>query len=395
MGALTGVRVIDMSSVIAGPFAANLFSDFGAEVIKIEMPGKGDSFRQMGPYSKDGKSIRWSSMSRNKKSITLDLHYEEGKKIFLDLVAKSDVIIENFRTGTLNKWGLDMETLKQENPKIVVTRITGYGQTGPRKFLSGFGTPCTAFSGVTYCCGYPDRPPVSPSYSMADYNAGLFAVVGTMIALYNRDVLGGAGQEIDVSLYESLFRTQETIVADYFINNNIRERTPKMSGSASPSGTFQTKDGKWVVIVCSTDRTFSYIANAWDRDDLKEKYAKTIDRLKDDAFIMQTTADWVQSLDYKELLEICTREGVPIDLIYSIEDIFNDEHYAAREDIVEVPDHTFGTMKMPAVHPILSKTPGKIEWAGPKLGAYNDEIYKELLGLDDEKLKGLQEQNII
>lgn len=395
MGALTGVRVIDMSSVIAGPFAANLLADFGAEVIKVEMPGKGDAFRQMGPYSRDGKSIRWSSMSRNKKSITLDLHFEEGKKLFLELVVKSDVIIENFRTGTLDKWGLDMETLKAANPKIIVTRITGYGQTGPRKSLSGFGTPCTAFSGVTYCCGYPDRPPVSPSYSMADYNAGLFAVVGTMIALYNRDAKGGDGQEIDVSLYESLFRTQETLVADYFINGHIRERTPKMSGSASPSGTFQTRDGKWVVIVCSTDRTFSYIANAWGREDLKEKYTKTIDRLRDDDFIMQTTADWVAGLDYQELVKICNREGVPVDLIYSIEDIFGDEHYAAREDIVEVPDDIFGTMKMPAVHPVLSGTPGKIEWAGPKLGSYNDEIYRGLLGLDEQAVGALKEKNII
>lgn len=241
----------------------------------------------------------------------------------------------------------------------------------------------------------PARPPVSPSYSMADYNAGLFAVVGTMMALYNRDVSGGEGQEIDVSLHESLFRTQETIVADYFINNHVRERTPKMSGSASPSGTFQTKDGKWVVIVCSTDLTFSYSANAWGRDDLKEKYAKTIDRLKDDAFIMKTTADWVGSLNYKELEEICVREGVPIDLIYSMEDIFQDEHYAAREDIVEVPDEEFGTMKMPAVHPILSKTPGEIHWAGPKLGAYNAEIYGEPLGLSEEHIKDLLEKNII
>ena len=395
MSALKGVRVIDMSSVIAGPFAANIFSDFGAEVIKVEMPGKGDSFRQMGPYSADGKSIRWSSMSRNKKSITLDLHYDEGKELFLKLVSMSDVIIENFRTGTLDKWGLSMDVLKKANPKIIVTRITGYGQTGPRKAMSGFGTPCTAYSGVTYCSGFPDRPPVSPSYSMADYNAGLFAVVGTMMALYNRDVLGGEGQEVDVSLFESLFRTQETIVADYFINGRIKERTPKMSGSASPSGTFQTKDGKWVVIVCSTDRTFSYIANAWGREDLKEKYAKTIDRLKDDAFITKTTADWVASMNYAELAEVCKREGVPVDLIYSIEDIFNDEHYAARNSIAEVPDEVFGTMKMPAVHPILSKTPGKIEWAGPKLGAFNDEIYKGLLELSDEKMAALKEQNII
>lgn len=395
MKALEGVRILDLSTVIAGPFAANLLSDFGAEVIKIEMTGKGDAFRQMGPYTPDGKSIRWSSMSRNKKSITIDLHFEEAKQLFLDLVAKSDAIIENFRVGTLDKWGLDMETLKKANPKIVVTRITGYGQTGPKKDLSGFGTPCTAYSGITYCTGFPDRPPVSPSYSMADYNAGLFAALGTMIALYNRDVLNGPGQEIDVSLYESLFRTQETIVADYHINKRIKERTPKMSGSASPSGTFKTKDGKWVVIVCSTDRTFSYIANAWGRPDLKEKYAKTVDRLKDDDFIMQTTADWVASYDYKDLKEICINEGVPIDLIYSIEDIFNDEHYAYRQDIVEVPDEVFGTMKMPAIHPVLSETPGEIEWGGPAMGAHNDEIYKGLLGLSDEKIAELKEKKII
>ena len=265
MGALTGVRVIDMSNVIAGPFAANLFADFGGGRDQAGDAGERETpSGRWGPYSKDGKSIRWSSMSRNKKSITLDLHFEEGKKIFLELVAKSDVIIENFRTGTLDKWGLDMETLKKGQPQDHCNPHHWLrSDPDPERACPASVPPCTAFSGVTYCCGYPDRPPVSPSYSMADYNAGLFAVVGTMMALYNRDVLGGEGQEIDVSLYESLFRTQETIVADYFINNHVRERTPKMSGSASPSGTFQTKDGKWVVIVCSTDRTFSYIANAW------------------------------------------------------------------------------------------------------------------------------------
>ncbi len=395
MGPLNGVRVLDLSSVIAGPFAANMLADFGAEVIKIEMPGRGDAFREMGPFSDDGKSIRWSSMSRNKKSITLDLHFEEGKKIFLDLVRMSDVIIENFRTGTLDKWGLSYEVLKAANPGIIVTRVTGYGQTGPRKALSGFGTPCTAFSGVTYCSGFPDRPPVSPSYSMADYNAGLFAVAGTMMALYNRDVNGGEGQEVDVSLYESLFRTQEALLADYYINHRVKERTPNMSSGASPSGTFRTKDGRWVVIVCSTDKTFSYIANAWGREDIKEKYAKASDRLKDDEFIEKTTADWVAGMDWKDLQEVCRKENVPVDLIYSIEDIWNDEHYAARGDIAVVPDGEFGTMAMPAVHPVLSKTPGEIRWAGPALGSFNKEIYGDLLGLTEEEMAELKEKGAI
>jgi len=394
MGALTGVRVIDMSTVIAGPFAANLLADFGAEVIKMEMPETGDPFRALGPYH-DGKNMRWASLARNKKSITLDLRVEEGKKILLNLVKESDVIIENFRTGTLDKWGLDIDTLRKANPGIIVSRVTGYGQTGPNRYLSGFGTPCTAFSGVTYCTGYPDRPPVSPFYSKADYVAGVYAAMGTMIALYHRDALNGKGQEIDVSLYEGLFRMQESLVADYHLNNHIRGRTPKMSGSASPSGTFKTKDSKWVVIVCSTDRTFSYLTKAMNREDLLEKYAGVAARLKDDEFILQTTADWAASMDFKEIKELADKQGVPLDLVYSIEDIFNDPHYAARNSIIEMPSKDFGTVKMPGIVPVMSETPGKVEWVGPELGQHNREIYQQLLGLNDTEYAELVEKKVI
>lgn len=395
MKALEGLRVIDMSTVIAGPFAGNIFSDFGAEVIKLEMPKKGDAFRTSGPF-KDRISIRWDSMARNKKSITLDLHDEKAKEIFLKLVSISDAIIENFRVGTLDKWGLDIETLRKANPKIIVTRITGYGQTGPYKDKSGFGTPCTAFAGVTHPMGYPDRAPVSPFFSLADYVSGMNAVIGTMIALYNRDVLNGAqSQEIDVSLYESMFRMQESLVADYYQNGVIKERKPKMSGSASPSGTFKTKDNKWVVIVCSTDKTFAYIADAWGRPDLKEKYAKTPDRLKDDDLILKYTQEWVEKFDYVDLRDECLKYQVPMDLVYDIEDIFNDPHYEARNNIVEMPSQYHGTAKMPSVTPILSETPGKIEWAGPTLGQHNDEIYKELLNIEDEVLEELKENGFI
>ena len=393
-GALEGIRIIDLSNVIAGPFSANILADFGAEVIKIEMPGKGDSFRAMGPFL-NGKSIRWDSMSRNKKLITLDLHFEKGKELFLELVAKSDVVIENFRTGTLEKWGIGVEVLKKANPNIIVTHITGYGQTGPNSTLAGFGTPCTAFSGVTYLMGYPDRAPISPSFSLADYVAGMNAVIGTMIALYHRDALHGPGQEVDVALYEGLFRMMETIVAEYQLTGKIRQRTPKMSGSASPSNTFKTKDDKWIVLVCSTNRTFEYLTNAMKRRDLLEKYADTPARLADDDFITKVTGDWISSLDYAELKEICHREGVPIDLIYSIEDIFEDPQYASRNDIVKIPSEEFGTTAMPAVTPVLSETPGEVKWAGQHMGAHNDEIYLNLLGLDKEKYQKLKENSVI
>jgi len=394
MSTLKGIRVLDVSTVIASPFAAGLFADFGAEVIKIEIPKKGDPFRGLGPYHK-GEGVRWATMGRNKKSFTLDLHFSEGKKIFLDLVAKSDIIFENFRVGTLDKWGLDIKTLKKANPDIVVVRVTGYGQSGPYKNKAGFGTPATAFSGMTYITGHEDRPPVSPSFSLADYIAGLYAAMSAMMALYHRDALNGKGQEIDVSLYEGIFRMQEILVADYTLNQNIRERKPSLSGTSSPGGTFKTKDGKWIVLVCSTDKTFEYLTNAMDRKDLLEKYTLNKVRLENDEFINGLVRDWVTSLSYEELKATSDKEGVPVNLIYSIEDIMNDPHYEARENIISMPHKSFGEIQMPGITPVFSETPGEVKWAGPELGEHTEEILSSLLGKSQEQIASFKEAGII
>jgi formyl-CoA transferase len=393
---LQGIRVLDASTVIAAPFATALLGDFGAEVIKVEMPGAGDPFRTLGPYH-DKKPMRWASMGRNKKSVTLDLRVSKGKEIFLQLAAKCDVLVENFRTGTLDKWGLDIETLHKANPKLVVTRVTGYGQTGPYAQVAGFGTPATAFSGMTYLTGFKDRPPVSPPFSLVDFISGLYAAMSTMMALYHRDVLKGEAQEIDISLYESIFRMLEIPVADYHKNHLIRERVPGLSGTSSPGGTYETKDGKWAVLVCSTDRTWEYCAKAMGREDLLSEplYATMRDRVTNNASLDVIVRDWVKSRDYPEVKEICDREGVPLSLIYSIEDIFNDPHYAARDNIVELPDPGLGSIKMPGIVPKFSKTPGAIKWTGPALGQHNGEVYKKLLGLGDADLAALEEEKII
>ncbi len=396
MSLLKGIRVLDMTTVIAAPFAAVLMADFGADVIKIEVPGKGDPFRALGPYC--GKEpMRWASMGRNKRAVTLDLRKEAGKEAFLKLVEKSDVLIENFRTGTLDKWGLDMETLHKANPKLVVTRVTGYGQTGPYAEVAGFGTPATAFSGMTYITGYKDRPPVSPSFSLVDYVSGLYAAMGTMMALYHRDVLKGKPQEVDISLYESIFRMLEIPIADYHKNNKIRERTPCLSGTSSPGGTYQTKDGKWVVLICSTDRTWEYLTVAMKKEELKSdpRFLTMRDRLANDPALDDIVRAWVGSLDYEDMKAIADKEGVPVSLVYSIKDIFEDPHYAARENIVEMPHEALGTIKMPGIFPKFSETPGSIRWVGPKLGEHNEEVFGGLLGYSKEKLAAMKEEGAI
>lgn len=396
MKLLEGVKVLDLSTVIAAPFAAGLMADFGAEVIKIEMPDGGDPFRRLGPYH-EGTPMRWANTGRNKKSITLDFHKDEAKQMFLKMVEKADVVIENFRTGTLDKWGIGYEEMKKHNPDIILTHVTGYGQTGPYKNVAGFGTPATAFSGMTYITGYADRPPVSPSFSLTDYIAGLYATFSTMMALYHRDVLHGKGQEIDVSLYESVFRFMEIICAEYDKNGKIKQRSPKLSGSSSPGGTYETADGKWVVLVCSTDRTWEYLTTAMNNEALREHpHFKTMkDRVQNDAELDLIVREWIHQYTYKDLKAIVDKEGVPVSLVYDAADIFEDPQYAYRNNIVEVPYEPLGSIKMPGIVPIFSETPGEIKWAGPKLGEHNAEVYKEWLGLEASDLDALKEQGVI
>lgn len=394
MEALEGIRVLDIATVIAAPWAAGLMADFGAEVIKIEMPGRGDAFRAMGPL-KDGVSIRWPAMGRNKKSITLDFHKEEGKKLFLELVAKSDVVIENFKTGTLDKWGIGVEVMRRANPNIIVTHVTGYGQTGPNAKLAGLGTPLQAFSGMTYMMGYQDRPPVSPPFALADYIAGLNAVIGTMFALYHRDVLKGMPQEIDISLYEGIFRMEEAMVAQYDQFGTVRERSPMPSGASCPIGTFETKDHRYVILVCSTNPVFWHLCDAMNRPDWLPKYEKAQERLADPKPIMDAVTEWIAGRTYEEVKNRCDECGVPISAIYSMKDIFEDPQYNYRNDIIEVPCEEFGSIKMPGVFPVLSETPGKVKWAGPRLGSYNQEIYGDLLGKSEAELAGLAESGAI
>ncbi len=394
--ALEGVRIIDASSVIAAPFGATLLADFGADVIKVEMPDSGDAFRGLGPFHK-GEALRWAAMGRNKRCITLDLRVPAGKDVFLKLIAQSDVLIENFRTGTLDKWGLDYQTLKKANPKIIVVRVTGYGQTGPYKHLAGFGTPATAYAGLTYLQGYPDSPPVSPPFSLTDYVCGIYTALSTSMALYYRDARNGTGQEVDLSLYEGIFRMFEFLVAEYDKNGVIRERKPFMSGSSSPSGTYQTKDGKWVVLVTSTDRTFVHLAKAMDREDMLEDERFNINaaRLKNHNLVDQIVGEWMRRHDYAEVKAILDKAGVPVNLINSIKDIFEDPHYRARESIIEVEHPTLGTIKMPGIVPKMTETPGRVKWAGPALGEHNREVYCGLLGLSEAELNDLKSKGAI
>jgi len=393
-GPLEGLRVIDASQVIAGPFATALLGDFGADIIKVEMPGVGDTGRAFGP-SHNGESVRWPTFGRNKKSVTLDLRKEEGKAVFLKLAAKSDLIIENFRTGTLDKWGLDYETLKTANPDIIVVRVTGYGQTGPNAHLAGFGTPATAFSGYTYISGHTEMAPASPSISLADYVAGLYAVIAAMYAVYHRDHHGG-GQEADVSLYEGLFRMMDAAVSHYSVSGQVQERSSGIRGAASPSGTFRSSDGKWFVLTCSTDRTFANLTQAMDREELLEdpRFATNTARVQHNEDVEAVVGEWLAARPWEEIKARLDAVGAPVNLIYSIADIFNDPHYAAREDIVEVEHPRFGKLHMPGIMPKFSRTPGAIRWIGPELGEHTAEVLSGLLGMSEAEIHTLKEKGV-
>ena len=402
---LEGLRVLDVSTFIAGPYCAAIMGEFGAEVIKVEQPGTGDSARGFGtPTTRKsstlgtGDTLNWLNEGRNKRSITLDLQHPKGKKLFQDLVAKSDVLIENFRTGTLEKWGLGYEELSKLNPGLVMVRITGYGQTGPYKNRPGFARIAHAFGGLTYLSGMPGGTPVVPgSTSLADYMSGMYGAIGTMMALKARETTG-EGQYIDIGLYESVLRVLDEIGPAFQRHGFVRERLGPATVNVCPHSHYKTGDDKWIAIACSNDKMFERLARAMDRPELasKEMYGPGHQRVPKQPEVDALVSAWTESMPRAELLERCAKYDVPAGPINSIADIFADPHVAARENFIPMTAEGLdGEFMVPNVVPRLSKTPGRVDSLGEALGASNAKVYSEVMGLSEAEIAALKEEGVI
>ncbi|HXQ23252.1 MAG TPA: CoA transferase [Candidatus Acidoferrales bacterium] len=393
---LTGIRILDLGTRIAAPFAATLLADFGAEVIKVELPGGGDFMRTIGPFV-DGYSLWWAVEGRGKKSITLDLRTPRGQELLKRLIAVSDVAVENFQPGTLEEWGLGYETLRTINPGLILTRASVYGQTGPYRDRPGLDRNGIGFGGLLYITGYRDRPPVRPGIIISDYLTGVFNAFAIMMALYHRDVHRGGGQWVDLALYESVFRILEHTVASHDRLGVVREREGNRLRNSAPLDNWESKDGEFVCIVAAGDGLFPRLARAMGREELLRdpRFASLAARVAHADEINAIVGDWVQQHTAEEIEKILVAAQVPVTRAHSIADISADPHYAAREDIVTVDDPSIGPVRMQAVYPRLSATPGRIQRGAPKLGEHNQEVYGTVLGLSAAELVALQADGVI
>ena len=393
--ALQGCRVLDVASFLAGPFAATQLAEFGAEVIKVELPGVGDATRRFGTPTECGDSLPWLSESRNKKCITLDLRKPDGVALIKRLVEQSDVLIENFQPGTMERWGLGWDVLHAVNPRLIMVRISGYGQTGPYRDRPGFGRIGNAFGGLSFLAGYPDRAPVTPgSATIPDYMAGLYGALGTLLALQARQTTN-EGQMIDIGLYEPIFRILDELAPAFQYKGYVRQRMGPGTVNVVPHSHYPTKDHRWIAIACTNDKIFARLAEAMERLDLAARWATLAAREADRAEVDETVGAWTARFDRADLLKMCEASQVPCGPVYSIDEIFEDPQYAARENILRVDDPRVGQLAIPNLIPRMSATPGKINWLGPELGAHNDEIYRGLLGMDDAELQRLKDAAVI
>ena len=394
---LKGLRVLEMGQMIAGPFAASTLAGFGAEIIKIERPKTGDPLRNWRKVY-EGTSLWWISMGRNKKSITLNLHHPRGQEIARQIAAKVDLVVENFKPGTMEKWGMGYADLKALNPGIIMVRISGWGQTGPYAERPGFASVAESIGGIRYTSGYPDRPPVRSGISLGDSLAGLHAALGALTAVYHRDVNGGEGQVVDVAIYESVFNMMESTLAEFDKLGHVRERSGAKLEGIVPSSTYSTRDGKSIVIGANGDSIYKRLMHAAGRDDLADdaRLASNQGRVEHEPLIDRALEEWAQQHTYEELHAALVQAEVPCGPVYSIADIVRDPQYQARDAWEEVGLGAPGdTVKIPAVFPKLSQTPGRTEWTGPSLGAHNDEIYQGLLGFSSEEMGQLQDEGVI
>ncbi|HEX9014961.1 MAG TPA: CoA transferase [Chloroflexota bacterium] len=393
---LDGVRVIDLSTVLAGPHCATLLGEFGADVIKVELPGTGDSLRKFWPQY-HGTALIWRVEGRNKRCVTLDMRKPRGQEVVKRLVKLSDVVVENFRPGTLEKWGLGYEQLKEVNPGLVMVRVSGYGQFGPYKDKPGFGRIAAAYGGLSNLAGYPDRPPVIPgTASIPDYLTGVYGALGAMMALRHRDRTG-EGQYVDIALYEPVLRILEEVPAAYHKMGLVRERLGTGSMNAVPHNHYTTKDGRHVAVACTNDTMFRRLAGAMGSPELADdpRFNSNAQRVAHRAETDALVQEWIGSYPATEVLEVLEQNEVPNCIVYSVEDMFDDPQYEARENIISVEDPIDGEIKMSAVVPRLSLTPGRVEWTGSELGAHNEEVYCDLLGYSREDLARMKADGIV
>jgi formyl-CoA transferase len=387
MRPLEGIRVIELGQLIAGPFCGQILADFGAEVVKIEPPGQGDAMRQWGRADVNGNPIWWSVIARNKKSLTLDLRTDEGQGVLKQLVAQADILIENFRVGTLERWGVGWEQLSAINPRLIMVRITGFGQTGPYADRAGFASVCEAMGGMRYIAGYPDRPPVRAGISLGDSLAGVHGALGAMMALEYRHKTG-RGQVVDASIFESVLGMMEGLVAEYDRGGHIRQRSGSTLPGIAPSNAYPTVDGREIVIGANQDTVFQRLCAEMGQPELAEdpRYATHRARGENMAELDEIIAAWTRQHAPDELVERLARCGVPAGLAYRAPEMLADPHFQARQAITRVPDARFGEIAMQNVFPRLSESPGGIDHTGPALGEHSEQVLREWLGLEDAAL---------
>jgi crotonobetainyl-CoA:carnitine CoA-transferase CaiB-like acyl-CoA transferase len=390
---LEGVKVIDAATLFAGPLAATILGDFGAEVLKVEHP-QGDPSRSHG-YAKDGIGLWWKMLGRNKRAVTLSMSTTEGAEIFKKLVRDADVVIESFRPGTLERWGLSYEELSQENPGLVLARVTGFGQFGPYSNRPGFGTIAESMSGFAHVTGQPSGPPTLPPFGLADGIAALATACAVLMALRARDD-AGKGQVVDLAIIEPIFTVLGPQPIAYDQLGVIQERTGNRSNNNAPRNTYQTKDGKWVAISTSAQNIAERVMRLVGRPEFIEEpwFQKGSERAKHADELDEAVQRWISERTTEEVVEAFEEANAAITPIYNIEDIMQDPQYQALDSIITVNDPELGPIKMQNVLFRLSETPGEVKWSGPQLGEHNEEVYREL-GIDKERLEKLKAEGVV
>ena len=395
-GPLAGLRLIEMGTLLAGPFCGQLMGDFGAEVIKVEPPGQGDPMREWGREKSHGMSLWWPVVARNKKSVTLNLREAEGQAIARDLIGKADFLLENFRPGTLERWNLSYAELQKINPRLIMIRVSGFGQTGPYAKRAGFGAVGEAMGGLRYVCGDPATPPSRMGISIGDSLAATFACVGALSALYYRERTG-QGQVVDSAIYEAVLNMMESLITEYDKTGYIRERTGAILPNVAPSNVYPTRDGGMILIAANQDTVFGRLAESMGRPELAkdERYATHTARGVRQKELDELIAEWTLTIDAGPLEQLMEKFGIPSGKIYRTPEMLEDAHFRAREAIVKTMHPRFGELRMQNVAPKLSATPGGIHSPAPELGQHSEEIYRSLLNFDVARITDLRARGII